>query len=140
VFKSLTDTEMNQIVRLLVDDLRQRLIAQNMTINLTPAARDAIAAEGTDTTFGARPLRRAIQRMLEDPISEQILEGRWTSGSVIDVDMGPDGLVFTPGTGEIPAPKKRESLAEAEDTTKVKPVRGRKGAPVSSSMGGGLVE
>ncbi|MBE6471101.1 MAG: ATP-dependent Clp protease ATP-binding subunit [Coriobacteriaceae bacterium] len=117
VFKTLTDVEMNQIVRLLVDDLRQRLIAQNMTINLTDAACDHVREEGTDTTFGARPLRRAIQRLLEDPISDQILEGRWTSGSVIDVDYDAEAkeLTFTQGSGAIPAPRRRDSIAtEAE--------------------------
>ena len=60
----------------MVAELRERMIAQNMTINLTDdAAKRLVAKEGTDTAFGARPLRRAIQRMLEDPLSEQILEG-----------------------------------------------------------------
>ena len=117
VFKTLTDDELNQIVRLLVDDLRQRLIEQSMTINLSDAACDHIREEGTDTSFGARPLRRAIQRLLEDPISDQILEGRWTSGSVIDVDYDAETkeLVFTAGSGSIPAPRRRDSIAtEAE--------------------------
>ncbi len=117
VFKTLTDDELNRIVRLLVDDLRQRLIEQSMTINLSDAACDHIRREGTDAAFGARPLRRAIQRLLEDPISDQILEGRWTSGSVIDVDYDEDAkeLVFTAGSGSIPAPRRRDSIAtEAE--------------------------
>ena len=117
VFKTLTDDELNQIVRLLVDDLRQRLIEQSMTINLSDAACDHIRREGTDAAFGARPLRRAIQRLLEDPISDQILEGRWTSGSVIDVDYDEDAkeLVFTAGSGSIPALRRRDSIAtEAE--------------------------
>ena len=119
VFKSLTADELGEIVELMVSDLRDRMIAQNMTINLSEAARKLIAKEGTDTSFGARPLRRAIQRLLEDPISEQILEGRWTSGSVVDVDVEGEGadahLVFTEGTGSIPAPRKRDSIArEAE--------------------------
>lgn len=86
VFKSLTRDEIVQIVDLMIADLRDRLIEQNMSITITPAAAKIIAEEGTDLTFGARPLRRAIQRMLEDPISEQLLEGIWTSGSIIDVD------------------------------------------------------
>ncbi len=119
VFKSLTADELGEIVELMVSDLRDRMIAQNMTINLSEAARKLIAKEGTDTSFGARPLRRAIQRLLEDPISEQILEGRWTSGSVVDVDVEGEGadahLVFNEGTGSIPAPRKRDSIArEAE--------------------------
>ena len=119
VFKSLTEEELGQIVELMVADLRDRMIEQNMSINLSEAARSFIAKQGTDTTFGARPLRRAIQRLLEDPISEQILEGRWTSGSIVDVDVEGEGddahLVFNAGTGSIPAPRKRDSIArEAE--------------------------
>ena len=99
----------------MVADLRERLIEQNMTINLTDAAKRYIAKEGTDLSFGARPLRRAIQRLLEDPIAEQMLEGKWTSGSVIDVDLEDESLAFKPGTGSIPAPRKRDTIAkEAE--------------------------
>ncbi len=115
VFKSLTPDEISQIVELMIGDLRDRLVAQNMTINLTKEAVAHIAKEGTDTAYGARPLRRAIQRLVEDPISEQILEGRWKSGSVIDVDYDGNELVFTEGTGEIPKPRKRQSMTrEAE--------------------------
>lgn len=131
VFKSLTEDEIVQIVDLMVADLRDRLIEQNMTINMSDAANRYIAKEGTDLSFGARPLRRAIQRLLEDPISEQILEGKWTSGSVIDVDVedvtdedapdtvladdGKKKLVFKQGSGSIPAPRKRDTIAkEAE--------------------------
>ena len=115
VFKSLSADEINEIVKLMVADLRERLIAQNMSINLTDAACSLLAKEGTDTAYGARPLRRAIQRLLEDPLSEQILEGKWTSGSVIDVDEKDGKLVFSLGSGAIPAPRKRDSIArEAE--------------------------
>lgn len=115
VFKSLTEDEIVRIVDLMVAELRERLIEQNMTINLTPEASRFIAKEGTDLSFGARPLRRAIQRLIEDPLSEEILEGKWTSGSVIEADLEDDHLVFTPGTGSIPAPRKRDTIAaEAE--------------------------
>ena len=115
VFKSLTDDQIVKIVDLMVADLRDRMIAQNMSINLTEAACRLIAKEGTDTTFGARPLRRAIQRLLEDPLSEEILEGKWTAGSIVEVDAVDGELVFAQGSGEIPAPRKRDSIArEAE--------------------------
>lgn len=115
VFKSLTEEQIAQIVDLMVADLRDRLIAMDMTINLTPEARALVAKEGTDTTMGARPLRRAIQRLLEDPISEQLLAGTWHAGSVIDVGVKDGELTFAPGTGAIPAPRKRDSIAhEAE--------------------------
>ena len=70
VFKSLTQEQIVEIAKLMVADLRERLIAQNMTINLTDDAYKLIAKEGTDAAYGARPLRRAIQRLLEDPLSE----------------------------------------------------------------------
>ena len=116
VFKSLTEEQIAQIVDLMVADLRDRLIAMDMTINLTPEARALVAKEGTDTTMGARPLRRAIQRLLEDPISEQLLAGTWHAGSVIDVDVKDGELTFTPGTGEIPAPRKRDSIAHETES------------------------
>lgn len=119
VFKNLTEEQIHQIVELMVADLRDRMIEQNMSINLSEAAVGLIAKEGTDTIYGARPLRRAIQRMIEDPVSEQILEGRWTSGSIVEVDVEGEGeeahLVFNEGSGEIPEPRKRDSIArEAE--------------------------
>jgi ATP-dependent Clp protease ATP-binding subunit ClpC len=114
VFKSLTDEQMVEIVRLLVSDLRERMIEQNMSINLTDAACRLIAKEGTDVTFGARPLKRAIQRLLEDPLSEEILEGKWVSGMIVDVDVDEEGekLVFSQGSGDIPARRKRDTIAQ----------------------------
>ncbi len=117
VFKSLTSEQILQIVDLMVADVRERLIEQNMTINLNDDARELLAKEGTDAIYGARPLRRAIQRLLEDPLSEEILEGKWDSGSVIEASVSDDNtkLVFSAGSGLIPAPRKRDSIArEAE--------------------------
>ena len=111
VFKSLGEKEIIQIVDLMVDDLRERLIAQNMSINLTKAACKLIAKEGTNVTYGARPLRRAIQRLIEDPVSEEILAGKYKDGSVIKVDAKDDKLTFTAAKGKIPQPKKKDTIA-----------------------------
>lgn len=135
VFKSLTEEQIAQIVDLMVADLRDRLIAMDMTINLTPEARALVAKEGTDTTMGARPLRRAIQRLLEDPISEQLLAGTWHAGSVIDVDVKDGELTFTPGTGAIPAPRKRDSIASEAESLLPQFDLSHAGAP---SHGGGV--
>lgn len=135
VFKSLTEEQIAQIVDLMVADLRDRLIAMDMTINLTPEARALVAKEGTDTTMGARPLRRAIQRLLEDPISEQLLAGTWHAGSVIDVDVKDGELTFTPGTGEIPAPRKRDSIVHEAESLLPQFDLSHAGAP---SHGGGV--
>ncbi|MDO4182012.1 MAG: ATP-dependent Clp protease ATP-binding subunit [Coriobacteriia bacterium] len=139
VFKSLGEEELMQIVNLLVDDLRQRLIEQGMTINLTEAACKLIVKEGTDTTYGARPLRRAIQRLLEDELSNQILEGRWTSGSVIEADVDETGekLVFTEGTGIVPAPRKRDSIARETELLLTDFNLGNTGLPSGGSREGG---
>lgn len=134
VFKSLTKAQIAQIVELMVSDLRDRLIAQNMTINLTEAARNFIAEEGTDVTFGARPLRRAIQRLVEDPISEQVLEGRWKSGDVIEADYNGKELVFSHGTGPIPEPRKRQSIAREQEL--VTPIFGAPASKGGSASGG----
>ena len=135
VFKSLAEEQIAQIVDLMVADLRDRLIAMDMTINLTPEARALVAKEGTDTTMGARPLRRAIQRLLEDPISEQLLAGTWHAGSVIDVDVKDGELTFTPGTGAIPAPRKRDSIAHEAESLLPQFDLSHAGAP---SHGGGV--
>lgn len=137
VFKSLTEDEIVEIVNLMVADLRDRLIEQNMTINMSDAANRLIAKEGTNLSFGARPLRRAIQRLLEDPISEQILEGKWTSGSVIDVDVEDEKLVFNQGTGSIPAPRKRDTIAQEAELILSNYDLGRAGLTYSGSGRGG---
>ena len=110
VFKSLTGEQLRGIVELMVSDLRDRLIANGMSIDLTDAARDLVAKRGTDPIYGARPLRRAIQTLIEDPLSEELLEGKWQRGDIIEVDAKGDELVFSKGTGEIPAPRKHEHM------------------------------
>ena len=134
VFKSLTKEQIALIVGLMVSDLRDRLITQNMSLELTAAACNYIADEGTDVTFGARPLRRAIQRLLEDPISEGVLEGRWQPGTIITADYDGKDVVFTAAQGEIPEPRKRQTLMrEAELITPI--FGGRPGGSLSSSGG-----
>ena len=136
VFKTLTAAEIEQIVELMIDDLRQRLITMNMTINLTEAARKFVANKGTDTAFGARPLRRAIQTYIEDPLSEEFLAGKWAEGDIIDVDCVNDELVFVHGTGEIPKLRQRESLAlEAPQNNYSLPSAGGVGAGSTGELG-----
>ena len=80
VFKSLTNEQLRLVVDLMIADLRNRLVAQGMSIELTDAARDLIVREGTDPVYGARPLRRAIQTLIEDPLAEELLVGGWRGG------------------------------------------------------------
>ena len=111
VFKSLTSEQLRGIVDLMIADLRDRLITQGMSIELTDAARDLVAKEGTDPVYGARPLRRAIQTLIEDPLSEELLRGGWKAGDIILVDVADGELTFTRTEGEIPEQRKRVHMA-----------------------------
>ena len=97
VFQKLSGENLTKIAHLLVDDLRQRLIANGMNIKLTDAAYDKIVAEGTDLTNGARPLRRAIQKLIEDPLSEELLAGEWGEGDTVLCDVADGKFVFSHG-------------------------------------------
>ncbi|WP_417574540.1 ATP-dependent Clp protease ATP-binding subunit [Parolsenella catena] len=111
VFKSLTSAQIRGIVDLMVGELRNRLIGQGMSIELTDAAKDLLAKEGTDPVYGARPLRRAIQTLIEDPLAEQLLENGWGAGDIVLVDVGEDGkLAFAKGAGAIPERTEREHM------------------------------
>ena len=133
VFQKLTGEDLKSIAQLLVDDLRQRLIANGMNIELSDAAIDKIVAEGTDLTNGARPLRRAIQRLIEDPLSEELLAGEWGEGDTVLCDVADDKFVFSHGTGEIPAPRKLGALGSmavaAPHTSSAAPSRGVTAGP-----------
>ncbi|RME65618.1 MAG: AAA family ATPase, partial [Caldilineae bacterium] len=86
VFHSLTKDEIAQIVELELRTLRMQLAEQEMELVLTEAARLAIAEEGYDPDYGARPLRRVIQNEIQDPLSEALLAGRFVPGDTIQVD------------------------------------------------------
>ena len=105
VFQKLQGESLTRIAELLVADLRERLIANGMNIVLTDEALDKIVREGTDLSNGARPLRRAIQRLIEDPLSEELLAGEWNAGDTVLCDVADDKFVFSHTTGEIPAPR-----------------------------------
>ncbi|GAA4381453.1 ATP-dependent Clp protease ATP-binding subunit [Paeniglutamicibacter cryotolerans] len=91
VFPQLTQDEIVQIVDLFLDRLKKRLVDRNMTIELSPAARILLATRGYDPSMGARPLRRVMQREIEDQLSEKILFGELTSGQHIKVDVEGEG-------------------------------------------------
>ena len=139
VFHSLTDEQLLSIVDLLIEDLRDRLVARGNNIVLTPGAKAFIAKEGTDAAYGARPLRRAIQTLVEDPLSEKILEGDLDAGKVVTVDEQDGKLTFEWAAGEIPAPRRRETMS---DERIARPARGRIAAPSASPsvIGGGAAE
>ena len=90
VFHSLTREHISQIVGILLRDVQARLGDEELTLRLTKAASDFLVDHGYDEHFGARPLKRAIQKYVEDPLSEKILVGEFARGEEIEVDVAPD--------------------------------------------------
>jgi ATP-dependent Clp protease ATP-binding subunit ClpC len=130
VFHGLTSDEIEQIVDVMVDRLRGQLMLQGFGITLSGEARKMLAAEGFDSTLGARPLRRAIQRQLEDPLSEQILAGNWLPGDVIEVVLEDGRPAFRKGEGPVAVPSQ---LSVPVDGAASKPSMPKRGG---SSRGG----
>lgn len=96
VFKPLEQKDLRQIVDILLKDLTKRLGEKGIAMDWTTAADDILVKEGTDFAYGARPLKRAIQKLVEDPISEMLLSGDVKDGNTIHVDsLGKKKLVFT---------------------------------------------
>ncbi len=95
IFHTLTREHVLQIVDLQMKEIEGRLAEQGLSIELTDAAREWLADEGYDPQFGARPLRRTLQRRVENPLALRLLEGEFSPGDVVVIDASEEGLVFT---------------------------------------------
>ncbi len=104
VFQPLTQEEIERIVDLMAADVLRRLKDRGISFELTQAAREWLSREGFDPAFGARPLRRAIQRHLETPLSREILSGGFVEGDRVLVDAGDSSLVFTKKEARVEEP------------------------------------
>lgn len=107
VFHALGREEVLRIIDVAMADVEKKLKERNITITLTRQAKEFLADKGFDPTYGARPLRRAIQKYLEDPIAELLLKGTFTDGSHIKVRIQKDEMDFTEVTNE-PTPDEVE--------------------------------
>ena len=119
VFHQLTKEQIVQIVDLMIKNLDDRLQAKDMGIELTPAAKDLLAARGYDPLLGARPLRRTIQREIEDALSERILFGELKAGEIIVVDAegeGADAIFTFKGSPKVETPDSPGNLSEEAPT------------------------
>jgi ATP-dependent Clp protease ATP-binding subunit ClpB len=96
VFHALSREDLTQIVTIQLRNLIRIVAERGFTLEVSEAARECLAQAGYDPDFGARPLKRAIQRELQDPLALHILSGDFHDGDTIRVDRGPDGLTFTP--------------------------------------------
>jgi len=132
VFHDLSAEEIGQIVDLMISRTRDQLLLHGMSITLGEDARELLGKEGFDPTLGARPLRRAIQRLVEDPLSEQILGGLWQAGDVIEAYVDDEGhMAFRKGEGVVAVAAKPhpedEAAKVAPPTTGRATSRGRGG-------------
>jgi ATP-dependent Clp protease ATP-binding subunit ClpC len=96
VFHPLTPEHVRQIVDLELTRIRKQLAEQQIGLEVTDAAKDLLAKRGYDRQFGARPLRRIIQNLIEDPLAEAILAGRFKPGSTVVIDVRDDLLTIEP--------------------------------------------
>lgn len=113
MFSPLSTKEMEEIVDLQMQEIQERLNEYEISAALTPAARTWLAEEGYDAAFGARPLKRALQKFVESPLSVKLLKGEFSDGGsiLVDVDTEKNELVFLEGE---PAPKaKKKKTADA---------------------------
>ncbi len=141
VFHALTDADLAAIVDLLVADLQRRLADVDLTLELAPSARALIAAEGHDPAYGARPLKRAVQRAIENPLARALLEGQFAPGStiIVEADQATGTILFRSGDRIVVATGRRDARAAERDTSQPRDIveetlasttRPRRGGPV----------
>ncbi|MBT5260020.1 MAG: ATP-dependent Clp protease ATP-binding subunit [Nitrospina sp.] len=101
VFRPLELENIVSILDVQLNVLNEQLIQQGLTLDVTPDAKRWLAEKGFDSNFGARPLKRAIQKYLEDILSDEMLKGRFANGGLIEVSLQDDSLVFVEKTGAL---------------------------------------
>jgi ATP-dependent Clp protease ATP-binding subunit ClpB len=115
VFKPLTDEQLAKIVGLLLGGVRRRLEEAQIHVEITDAAMSLVAKEGYDPTYGARPLRRAIQREIENPLARRILGGEFAAGDTLRID-APEGKIIFEKVGSQAAKSEPPESAPTEPT------------------------
>ena len=118
VFEPLDEAQLAEIVGLLLTGVEARLAESDIKLVVTDAARAHVAREGYDPVYGARPLRRAIQRSIENPLARRLLAGAIPPGETVTIDVGPDGGLTFNGLAEA-APPMRPSAAPGSSASTV---------------------
>ncbi len=120
VFRPLDEAQLMEIVGLLLAGLEARLADSGVHLELTDAARAFVAREGYDPTYGARPLRRAIQRSIENPLAKAVLAGEYTRGDTVRIDVRDGALTFEKGAAAPAEPaddhRRRLTIAAMDET------------------------
>ncbi|MBL8025015.1 MAG: ATP-dependent Clp protease ATP-binding subunit, partial [Fibrobacteres bacterium] len=95
IFKNLDKNDLSKIIDILVKDVEKHLQKKNITISITQTAKDLIVEKGTEPGLGARPLKRAIERMVEDKLAEEFIKGKFADGMTVKITRKGDELVFS---------------------------------------------
>jgi ATP-dependent Clp protease ATP-binding subunit ClpB len=103
-FRSLTQKDLRRIVDIQLEQVRLRLADKRVPLQLTDEAKDFLSKEGYDPAYGARPLKRAVQRLLIDHLAKLLLSGDIREGQTVEVDAGKDGLSFKTAKGKAKVP------------------------------------
>ena len=110
IFSSLSRPVVAHIVAMQFEDVRRRMERRDIAIAFTPALKEFIAERGYDEQYGARPLKRAIQSRILDPLAQELISGTITSGDVISADVSDGKVIFVKGIKKI-APKIRQRVS-----------------------------
>jgi ATP-dependent Clp protease ATP-binding subunit ClpC len=102
IFKPLTREQLTRIVDIQLQRLEKRLLERNLRLALTDSAKELLGERGWDPVYGARPLKRAIQRLVQDPLAIRILEGEFAEGDTVEVDAQNGELVFRKAESKVP--------------------------------------
>jgi ATP-dependent Clp protease ATP-binding subunit ClpC len=112
VFRALGRVQIREIIDLQLGRTQKQLTEQRLTMEVSEGAKDLLMDKGFDPVFGARPMRRAIQNLIEDPLAEGLLHGRFQPGDVVKVDRSGDDLTLETRPG-VAAPEPEKVAAEA---------------------------
>lgn len=126
IFRALEDKDMSKIINIMADSLKKRLKEKNINIDISENAKKLIVEKGSNKEYGARPLRRALQRMVEDELSERILKGEFAIGDEIVVDEKDGALTFAKKEAKVQSEKKsasKKSDKKAEPQPEVKEIK-----------------
>ncbi len=113
VFRPLNEAQLAEIVGLLLAGVERRLGDARIGLEMTDPARALVAREGYDPTYGARPLRRAIQRLIENPLARRILAGEFHAGETVRIDVRDGELVFDKANGPAEPSEEQPEKTEA---------------------------
>jgi len=119
VFHALTENELKEIAKIIISDMQKQVLQREMKLDISEAVKEKVIKDGYDPKFGARPLRRAVQQLLENPLSNEIIAGKFKEGDSIYADVK-NGKIFFEKTGSAPV-KKEEPKEKPKEAKKESP-------------------